>query len=173
MDSRKERSPPYEAGHAKLQAPTREDEVGEEIAQQRRGIIKARKMKLANELSKLLELPLPLIKAEANCPKMARRRLFRPKHENVTTSSKDMFFSLPATKNQTSNFIDLTQDEEPRSHNYIDLSNDLASSSARQLNDVKNNTIPESEMVEENLWWPRLGEDEIVKAKEKARLGRG
>lgn len=168
MDSRKEGSLPYEAGHAKLQASARENEVGGEIAQQRRGIIKARKMKLANELSKLLELPSPLIKAEASWPKMVRRRLFRPEHEIVTTSSKHRFFILPVTKNPNSNFIDLTQDEEPTSHKYIDLFNDLASSS-----DVEDDNIPESEMVEENLWWPRLGEDEILKAKEKARLGHG
>ena len=34
---------------------------------------------------------------------------------------------------------------------------------------VVQNIIPESDMVEENYWWPRLGEEEI----EKARAGRG
>ena len=174
MDSRKEGSPSYEAGHAKFQAFTRQGEASDEIAQQRRGIIKARRMKIDNELSKLSKLPSPTIKAEANWPKMVRRRLFRPKHANITKSSKNTVFPLSATQNQNSNFIDLTQDEEPTSHNYIDLSSDLASASVVQLDDdIGNNTIPESEMVEENLWWPRLGEDEIVKAKEKARLGRG
>ncbi len=173
MDSRKEGSPPYEAGHAKLQAFARQGEESEEIAQQRRGIIKARKMKIDNELSKLLEIPSPMIKAEASWPTTVRRRLFHPKYGNVTTSSKNMIFPLSATQNQSSNIIDLTQDEEPTSHNYIDLSNDLASSSAGQVDDIEDNTIPESEMVEENLWWPRLGEDEIVEAMEKARLGRG
>ena len=169
MDSRKEGSPPYKAGYAKLQAFTRHGEESEDTAQQRRGIIKARRMKIDNELSKLSKIPSTTIKAEADWPTMVRRRLFRP----ITTSSKSMILPLSATQNQNSNFIDLTQDEEPTSHNYIDLSNELASSSAEQLDDNEDNTIPESEMVEENLWWPRLGEDEIVTAKEKARLGRG
>lgn len=33
--------------------------------------------------------------------------------------------------------------------------------------------IPESEMVEEHHWWPRLGEDEVTRAREKALAGRG
>ena len=173
MDFRKEESAPYETENDKLQALTTKGEVCEEIAQRRRGIIKARKMKLANELSKLLELPSPLIKAEASSPTVVRRRLFGPKPQSVTKSSKSMLFPLSATQNRNFNFIDLTQDEEPTRHNYIDLSNDVAYSSVEQLDDAEDNTIPESEMVEENLWWPRLGEEEIMKAKEKARLGRG
>ena len=173
MNSRKEGSPPFVAGHDRLQAFARNGEASEEIAQQRRGIIKARKMKINNELSKLSKIPSPTIKAEASWPTTVRRKLFRPKHGNVTKSSNNMIFPLPATQNQNPNFIDLTRDEEPTVHNYIDLSNDLASSSAKQLDHIEENTIPESEMVEENFWWPRLGEDEIVLAKEKARLGRG
>ena len=177
LDSRKEEFAPYEAGNDKLQALTGKGELSEEIARQRRGIIKARKMKLASKLSKLLQLPSPLIKAEAGTPPSAptvvRRRLFGPKPQNITISSKNMLSPLSATQSRNSNFIDLTLDEEPTSRNYIDLSNDLVSSSARKLDNIEDNTIPESEMVEENLWWPRLGEDEIVKAKEKARLGRG
>ena len=173
MDVRKEESAPYEAENDKLQALTTRGEVSEEIAQQRRGIIKARKMKLANELSKLLELPSPLMKAEVRSPTVVRRRLFGPRPQSVTKPSKSMHSPLSATQNRNFNFIDLTQDEEPTRHNYVDLSNDLAYSSAEQLDDVEDNTIPESEMAEENFWWPRLGEDEIMKAKDKARLGRG
>ena len=173
MNPQEEGSPLYEAGHDKVQAFTRNGEASEQIAQQRRGIIKARKMKINNELSKLSKIPSPMIKAEPSWPTTVRRKLFSPKHGNITTSSKNMILPLSATQSQNPNFIDLTRDEEPTSHNHIDLSNDRASSSANKLDNIEENTIPENEMVEENFWWPRLGEDEIVEAKEKARLGRG
>ena len=173
INSRDKASTPYRAGHAELQAFTRGGEGSEDIAQQRRGIIKARKMKIDNELGKLSSIPSPTIKKEASQPLVVRRRLFGPKREDVTTSSKKTIFPLSATQNRNSNLIDLTQDEEPTKHNYIDLSNDHVSPSAKRLDNVVHNTIPESKMVEENFWWPRLGEDEIVKAKEKARMGRG
>ena len=172
MDSRKEGSTPCKVGrllpeYAKLQAFTRDGEEREEIAQRRRGIIKARKVKIDNELGKLSKVPSPRIKAEA---RVVRGSQFGPKLENIATSSKKMIFPHSATQNQSSNFIDLTQDEEPTSHNRLKLSNNPASSGAERLD---NNTIPESEMIEENFWWPRLGEDEVLKAREKARLGRG
>ena len=173
MNSRNEASTPYRAGHAELQAFKREGEGSEDIAQQRRGIIKARKMKIDNELGKLSSTPSAMTRTEASKPLMVRRRLFGPKREDVTTSSKNTIFTLSAIPDRNSNFIDLTQDEEPKKRNYIDLSNDHVFPSAGRLDNVGHNIIPESEMVEENFWWPRLGEDEIMKAKERARLGRG
>ena len=176
MDPRDEGSTLSRSGHAELQAFTRKGGGSEDITQQRRGIIKARKMKIDKELStdgtELSAIPSPTIRTEASRPLAVRRRLFGPKREHITTSSKNMISLFSATQNRYSNFIDLTQDEEPTRRNYIDLSNDHVSSSAGQL-DVGHNTIPESEMIEENFWWPRLGEDEIVGAKEKARMGRG
>ena len=38
---------------------------------------------------------------------------------------------------------------------------------------VIDNLIPESEMVEENGWWPQLGEDEIVKARTRPGMRMG
>ena len=173
INTKNEASSPYRVGHAELQGFPREVEGSGDIAQQRRGIIKARKMKIDKELGKLSSIPSPTIRTKASQPLVVRRRLFGPKRENVTTSSKITVFPLSSTQKRNSNFIDLTQDEEPTKHNYIDLSNDHVSRSAKRLDNVGHNKIPESEMVEENFWWPRLGEDEIVKAKEKARMGRG
>ena len=173
INTKNEASTPYGSGHAELQGFTGEVEGSGDIAQQRRGIIKARKVKIDNELGKLKSIPSPRIRTKASQPLVVRRRLFGPKRENVTTSSKITNFPLSATQNRNSNFIDLTQDEEPTKPNYIDLSNDHVSPSAKRIDSVERNTIPESEMVEENFWWPRLGEEEIGKAREKARLGRG
>ena len=129
-ESREECSEPNKLGrliqeYDKLQAFSSKGEERKEIARQRRGIIRARKILIDQELLR-----------------------------KQNSSSCDL---------ETNGERDLT------------LKNAKISNvpGSETVFGAKNNVIPEDQMVEENHWWPRLGENEIAKAREKAKYGRG
>ena len=178
-DSRKEPKGPNKVGkllpyYAKLQAFSKRGEEREDIAQRRRGIIKARKLKIDSELAKVTGDPSPMTKSEASWHTAADSF---SQAEEVVETLKETMSQRRFINNYNSNFIDLTEDE-PSPQTHIELTRAIGPSSTTipilaDYDDVEDNIITESDMVEENYWWPHLGEEEIARARDNVTLGRG
>ena len=181
-DSRKPGSEPNKIGrllpeYAKLQAFSREGEERPDIAEQRRGLIRARKLLIDEELNKHSSKSTAgqIIREEDHLTPLARSDS-DPSHSPLEPSQRAQPFGRATFTGHGQDFLDPTVSNRATDHERDDPVNEAKINRAptpKTVFGAKNNMIPENRMVEENYWWPRLGEDEIAKAKEKARHGRG
>lgn len=74
--------------------------------------------------------------------------------------------SRSSSASRTSNVTGTSIASQTNDHRRVNTMRQSASSKASDLSDTD---VPESEMVEENHWWPRLGEVEIELARQGKR----
>jgi hypothetical protein len=179
-DSRRNDLEPNQLGrllpeYAKLQAFSRKGEERPEIAERMRGLIRARKLLIDEELNKYRH-ESAAAQEKQEMDRITPLAISDPIPQLSGSSHGPYPYDNSHLTGHGQYVISPTPSNRPNKHDRNGLPKEARPSmpsAPKTLFGAKNNTIPESRMVEENHWWPRLGEDEIMKAREKARLGRG
>ncbi|KAL2041676.1 hypothetical protein N7G274_005460 [Stereocaulon virgatum] len=179
-DSRKDDPEPNKVGrllpeYANLQAFSSKGEERPEIAERIRGLIRARKLLIDDELNKYRR-ESAVDQGTQKKDRITPLAISDPSPQVPGSSQSPYPYDNAHLTGHGPNVTDSISINRPVKHDRSGLPKEAKlsmPSAPKTLFGAKNNTIPESRMVEENHWWPRLGEDEIMKAREKARHGRG
>ena len=149
---------------ARLQPFSRKGRKRESIAEKVQTLIEERKF--AIQLAQVLVVGKPL-KMEQDAEQAALLTYGKNKCSNQLARNPT---------NKTLHVIDPVDEQTPNEQQNVlksNVPNSLKRSSGtysqESLQGAKDNTISERKMVEENNWWPALGEEEITRARQSVR----
>lgn len=143
------------AQHQRDQAFSREGSINEKEAARKAHFIMIRKAKIADQYASPTAANEPPVVIMADRPNLTLFPFSAAHSLKALTASDLSFRTVPPSTG------DVSYARGPDGLLYIRFPPPPVRGNT---DSVEENTIPESEMVEENHWWPELGKDEIEKA---------